>query len=83
MPFDGSSTSAILNISEVQCKDDGQYRCIVEYSPSDSEAITISTNTSVYIQGKKKLYYNSLYSLSSPCLVFYYFELLNVVNDFY
>ena len=50
--FDDSSPSAILNISEVQCKDDGQYRCFVEYINSKGNGIRTSTETNVYIQGK-------------------------------
>ncbi|XP_022324286.2 peroxidasin homolog isoform X3 [Crassostrea virginica] len=48
--FDDSSTSAILNISEVQCKDDGQYQCIVLYINSNGIEIGTKTETSVYIQ---------------------------------
>ena len=51
--FDDSSTSAILNISEVQCKDEGQYRCIVEYINSDGNGIEIAAYTAVHIQGRR------------------------------
>ena len=50
--FDDISTSAILNISEVQCKDNGQYRCTVKYKSNTNNIWTeISTNTTVNIQG--------------------------------
>ena len=50
------SPSVILNISEVRCKDNGQYKCHVEHE--DSSGIEISTFTTVNIQGKKvSLYY--------------------------
>ena len=51
--FDDSSTSAILNISKVQCKDDGQYRCTVEYINYNGYGIEISAYTAVHIQGKR------------------------------
>ena len=47
-----SSPSVILNISKVQCKDDGQYRCTVDYVTYNGNGIETSTETSVYIQGK-------------------------------
>nr|XP_022324357.1 cell adhesion molecule 3-like isoform X1 [Crassostrea virginica] len=47
--FTDSSPSAILNISEVQCKDDGQYQCIVGYMNSNGIEIGTKTETSVYI----------------------------------
>ncbi|XP_078332981.1 uncharacterized protein LOC111113100 [Crassostrea virginica] len=53
--FDDSSTSAILNISEVQCKDDGQYQCIVLYINSNGIEIGSKTETSVYIQVKAEI----------------------------
>ena len=53
---DSSSTSVILNISEVQCKDDGQYRCTVEYlDPNSGNGLKTCTNTTVNIQGKDVL----------------------------
>nr|XP_022338155.1 peroxidasin homolog isoform X2 [Crassostrea virginica] len=48
--FNDSSPNAILNISEVQCKDDGQYQCIVGYMNSHGIEIGTQTETSVYIQ---------------------------------
>nr|XP_022324404.1 cell adhesion molecule 3-like [Crassostrea virginica] len=48
--FDDSSPSAILNISAVQCKDDGQYRCFVEYINSNGIGIKIYGYTAVHIQ---------------------------------
>nr|XP_022324386.1 uncharacterized protein LOC111125143 isoform X4 [Crassostrea virginica] len=48
--FDDSSPSAILNISEVQCKDDGRYQCIVGYINSNGIGADTRTETSVYIQ---------------------------------
>ena len=50
--FDDSSPSAILNISDVQCTDNGQYVCTMEYIDSNGDGTKISTITSVYIQGK-------------------------------
>ena len=54
--FDDSSPSVILNISEVQCKDDGQYQCNVLYINSNGIEISTQTETSVYIQGKPVSY---------------------------
>lgn len=51
---ESSSTSVIVNISEVQCKDDGQYRCIVDHV-DNGNGLKTSTNTTVYIQGKDVL----------------------------
>ena len=51
--YDDSSPSVILNISEVLCRDNGQYICIVDYLNSNGTEIRTSTETSVYIQGKK------------------------------
>nr|XP_022288817.1 cell adhesion molecule 3-like [Crassostrea virginica] len=48
--FDDSSPSVILNISEVQCKDDGQYQCIVSYRHFNGFAAVSKTETTVYIQ---------------------------------
>ncbi|XP_078332971.1 cell adhesion molecule 3-like isoform X2 [Crassostrea virginica] len=48
--YDDSSPSVILNISEVQCRDNGQYKCIVDYLNSNGTEIRTSTETSVYIQ---------------------------------
>ena len=59
--FDDSSPSVILNISEVQCKDDGQYRCIVEYINSNGNGMETLTETSVYIQGKNVSYITNFY----------------------
>ena len=50
--FTDSSPSVILNISEIHCKDYGQYRCTVEYVNSNNKGMETSTETSVYIQGK-------------------------------
>ena len=50
--FDDISTSVILNISKVQCKDNGQYSCTVKYKSNDI-LIKVSTSTSVNIQGKQ------------------------------
>ena len=47
-----NSPSAILNISEVQCKDDGQYQCIVEYRSSNLIPKETSTKINVTIKGK-------------------------------
>ena len=54
--FDDSFPSAILNIIDVQCKDNGQYECTVEYINSNGIGTKISTKTSVYIQGKNVSY---------------------------
>ena len=54
--FDDSSPSVILNISEVQCKDDGRYQCFVLYINSNGIEIGTKTETSVYIQGKHVSY---------------------------
>ena len=51
---ESSSISVILNISEVQCKDDGQYRCTVDYV-DNGNGLRTCTNTTVYIQGKDVL----------------------------
>ena len=53
---ESSSTRVILNISEVQCKDDGQYRCTVDHVDLNSgTGLKTCTNTTVYIQGKDVL----------------------------
>lgn len=49
--FDDNSNSAILNISEVQCRDNGNYRCDIEYVAPSGKHISIIT--AVNIQGKK------------------------------
>ena len=59
--FNDSSPNAILNISEVQCKDDGQYQCIVGYMNSHGIEIGTQTETSVYIQGKDVSYPKNFY----------------------
>ena len=59
--FDDSSPSVILNISEVQCKDDGQYQCIVSYINSNGFAAITQTETSVYIQGRHVSYLKIFY----------------------
>ena len=53
---ESSFTSVIVNISEVQCRDNGQYKCIVDYLNSNGNRIRTSTETSVYIQGKDVSY---------------------------
>ena len=73
--FDDSSPSVILNISEVQCKDDGQYRCIVEYINSNGiwAGRQTETETSVYIQGKHVSYLKNFYvnTISAVDLLYY------------
>ena len=59
--FSDSSPSAILNISEVQCKDNGHYKCTVEYVNSNNKRMKTSTETSVYIQGKNVSFYKNIY----------------------
>lgn len=59
--FSETSPRAILNISEVQCKDNGQYRCTVEYVNSNYRGMETSTETSVNIQGKNVSFYKNIY----------------------
>ena len=55
--FSDSSPSVILNISKVQCKDNGHYKCDVQYVDSNNKGMETSTVTSVYIQGKNVSYH--------------------------
>ena len=59
--FSESSPRAILNISEVQCKDNGHYKCDVQYFDSNNKGMETSTVTSVYIQGKNVSYHKNIY----------------------
>ena len=59
--FSETSPRAILNISEVQCKDNGQYKCTVEYVNSNNKGMETSTETSVNIQGKNVSYHKNIY----------------------
>lgn len=48
--FNTGSSSAVLDINDVRCEDDGQYQCYVDYV-SKATPLKKFQNTTVYING--------------------------------
>ncbi|XP_062577960.1 uncharacterized protein LOC134239845 isoform X3 [Saccostrea cucullata] len=49
-PGNGSTNSFILTISDIECRDDGEYRCVLNYIENDGRTTKITGGTTVFLQ---------------------------------
>ncbi|XP_062616525.1 cell adhesion molecule 3-like [Saccostrea cucullata] len=50
IPGSGSSSSFILTINNIECRDDGKYRCVLNYLRGDGRTFRITGDTTVFLQ---------------------------------
>lgn len=50
---ENESTSAILNINDVRCEDDGLYQCYMRYIPQNTGSTADTQDTDVILEGKE------------------------------